>query len=102
MNDTHHTQTLTRHRDIQKWVSTRRGLPAIRRVPDASGGIRARLAIAFEHPRPHAPRHLVPSLDDGMMPVSWTAWLAELDRQGLALKVTDEEHFEFVERSDLH
>jgi hypothetical protein len=33
--------------------------------------------------------------------VSWTAWLAELDRQQLALRVVDED-FEFVDRKDLN
>ena len=38
------------------------------------------------------------------MPVSWSAWLAELDRRHLALKVSDRQSpdFEFVERKDLN
>ena len=94
------TNMLTRHRDIQNWVSDRKGVPAIRRVPDNSGSVRARLAIRFQKAQQSAPK--TPSLDDGMMPVSWAAWLAELDRQGLALKVSKEEQFEFVERKELH
>jgi hypothetical protein len=35
------------------------------------------------------------------MPVSWTAWLAELDRRHLALRVSDRD-FEFVERRELN
>ena len=70
MNETH-THTLTRHRDIQNWVSDRKGLPAIRRIPDGTGTVRARLAIRFDRPL-GAPRSLT-SLDDGIMPVSWTA-----------------------------
>jgi hypothetical protein len=46
----------------------------------------------------------MPRVDDGLMPVSWTAWLAELDRRHLALKVSDRQSpdFEFVERKDLN
>jgi hypothetical protein len=38
------------------------------------------------------------------MPVSWNAWLAELDRRHLALRVSDREDadFEFVERKELN
>ncbi|HTJ57508.1 MAG TPA: hypothetical protein VL418_08105 [Devosiaceae bacterium] len=95
------TQTLIRHRDIQDWVTARHGMPAITRIPTTSGQIRARLALAFGGPsrRPDAPPG---AEDDGMSPVSWRAWLAELDRQHLALKVTGERGpaFEFVERKD--
>jgi hypothetical protein len=39
------------------------------------------------------------SEDDGMSPCSWTAWLAELDRQQLALQVDmAADGFELVER----
>jgi hypothetical protein len=45
-----------------------------------------------------------PSQDDGMSPVSWNAWLAELDRQNLALRVSGEKQpsYEFVERHELN
>jgi hypothetical protein len=94
--------TLTRHRDIQNWVASRRGLPAIRRVPNEYGEVKARLTLSFSRPS-----HRVvstPSQDDGITPVSWTAWLAELDRQQLALKVNDQDltTFELVERRDLN
>ena len=92
--------TLTRHKDIQNWVAGRKGLPAIRRIPDRFGVMRARLALNFVH---HTPVPTVPpSLDDGMSPVSWTAWLAELDRQHLALRVSQDEDFEFIERKELN
>ena len=92
------TQTLVQHRDIQNWVTARHGMPAIARIPNSTGGMHARLALSFArpHPRPVA----APSIDDGMSPVSWSAWLAELDRQHLALKVSSQRSpdFEFVER----
>lgn len=94
MDDTH---TLTRHRDIQSWVCDRRGIPAIARVRDRFGTERSTLAIRFAH-REVVPEQ--PSVDDGLSPVAWSAWLAELDRQGLALRVGRQRQFEFVERRE--
>src|SRR5262245_33954978 len=92
---------LVTHRDIQNWVNAMKGRPALRRVADTTGRMRARLALNFDHPQALTE---TPSQDDGMSPCSWTAWLAELDRQHLALKVADRDkpRFEFVERQDLH
>lgn len=93
-----HTQTLIHHTEIQNWVTARRGMPAFSRI---AGQPNARLALSFrrEQARPRS----VPAMDDGISPVSWRAWLAELDRQRLALKVTDEREpgFEFVERDEM-
>ena len=94
-----HSNTLTRHKDIQSWVVDRHGLPAVSRVSDRFGEVRPRLTIQFG--RPTAADH-TPSLDDGVSPVSWSAWLAELDRQQLALKVSPDTEFEFVARKDLN
>ena len=77
MTDSH---LLTRHRDIRNWVTDRRGRPAIARVRDHFGETRAQLKLKFSHSDEGR-------LDAGMSPVSWTAWLAELDRQQLALRV---------------
>ncbi len=76
MNNTH---TLTRHKDIQAWVADRRGVPAISRVPNRFGEVRARLGIRFGRPATIETNEDM-SVDDGLAPVSWTAWLAELDR----------------------
>jgi hypothetical protein len=93
------TQTLIRHRDIQNWVTARQGMPAIARVPNSMGEMRARLALSFSKARTRPTT--VPGMDDGMSPVSWNAWLAELDRQHLALKVSNQKDFEFVARQEL-
>ena len=92
------TQTLIRHRDIQNWVTARQGMPAIARVPNSMGEMRARLALSFSKARTRPTT--VPGMDDGLSPVSWNAWLAELDRQHLALKVSNQD-FEFVARQEL-
>jgi len=89
--------TLMRHGEIQNWVKDHQGRPAIARVRDSFGEVRARLALRFDRTdRPLA----APSVDDGLSPVSWSAWLAELDRQNLALQVgdADQSDFEFVSR----
>lgn len=87
--------TLTRHRDIQNWVTDRHGIPAIARVRNRFGEESAQLKLSFERPE----RKNRSSQDDGMSPCSWTAWLAELDRQQLALKVDlMADDFELVDR----
>jgi len=96
-----HKHTLVHHGDIQRWVIERQGQPAMRRQHDGTGNAHARLAINFPQ-RHHITR--TPGVDDGLSPVSWTAWLAELDRQQLALLVTDRRQpsFEFIERGTLN
>lgn len=88
--------TLTRHRDIQNWVSDRHGIPAIARVRNRFGEVHSQLKLSFQKRE----KQRIESQDDGMSPCSWTAWLAELDRQQLALKVDlAADDFELVERS---
>lgn len=95
------TNTLTRHADIQTWVAGKKGLPAIRRVPDRFGRVHPRLTLSFAGRKP-APS-ATPTQDDGMSPVSWSAWFAELDRQHLALRVKGEDgDYELVERKNLN
>lgn len=96
------THTLVRHTEIQKWVSARRGQPAISRIRDKMGMMRSKLTLSFALDQT-APTE-TPSQDDGMSPVSWNAWLAELDRQNLALRVSGEKlpSYEFVERRELN
>ena len=91
--------TLTRHRDIQNWVSDRHGIPAIARVRNRFGEERSQLRLSFQ--KRAKPSH--DSQDDGMSPCSWTAWLAELDRQQLALQVgLSADDFKLVERGATH
>lgn len=93
------THTLIEHRDIQNWVANQHGQPALARYADTTGRMHSRLAISFARRR-NRPIVEMPSLDDGVSPCSWTAWLAELDRQNLALRVRDDDDFEFVDRRD--
>jgi hypothetical protein len=91
--------TLVRHRDIQAWVTDRRGMPAIVQAHDKFGELRARLALRFSVKR--APGA---TPEDGVCPVSWSAWLAELDRQQLVLRVSDEDdaEYELIARKSLN
>jgi hypothetical protein len=90
-------QTLIRHRDIQNWVTDRKGIPAIARVRNRFGEARSLLKLSFDRRRKqdHA------SQDDGLSPCSWSAWLAELDRQQLALRVDPTlNYYELVARRE--
>ncbi len=86
---------LTRHRDIQNWVADHRGTPAIARIRDGMGREMAQLKLHFDRRRDT-------EFDCGMSPCSWTAWLAELDRQQLALMVEPSGRFELVPRSQMN
>jgi hypothetical protein len=83
---------LTRHQDIRSWVIDRRGIPAIAQVRDRFGEGRSQLLLRFV-------RSQAGKVDEGMSPCSWSAWLAELDRQQLALKITPTGDCELVPRS---
>lgn len=95
MSDDH---TLTRHRDIRNWVTDRRGNPAIASVRNRFGEVHSQLKLRFDRIGRTKPDPGIE--DDGVSPCSWTAWLAELDRQQLALKVNghNTDAFELVER----
>ena len=96
-----HAHTLTRHRDIQAWVADRHGMPAMVRAHNSFGEMHARLALRFDgSDRPQG----MPRVDGNASPISWSAWLAELDRQQLALRVSPdgETDYEFVERKTLN
>ena len=97
------THTLTRHRDIRNWVSEHYGKPALRRIPNRFGQMESRLELTFSTPKAR-PQGGMPRVDDGLSPISWTAWLAELDRRQLALRVSDQQNpdFELVERRELN
>jgi hypothetical protein len=97
------THTLTRHHDIQNWVTDHHGRPAIRRIPTRFGRVEAKLELTFATPKA-APAAGMPQVDDGLSPVSWNAWLAELDRRQLALRVSDRQttDYELIERKELN
>ncbi|MBU1306941.1 MAG: hypothetical protein KKF33_15665 [Alphaproteobacteria bacterium] len=87
--------TLTRHRDIQNWVIDRQGIPAITVLRNGFGEERAQLRLRFAQRAMPTPQ----DEQDATSPCSWSAWLAELDRQQLALKIDGADDCELVERS---
>lgn len=95
MTDIH---TLTRHRDIQDWVTNRRGGPALALVRDRFGEERAELRLSFQRIERNSSD--MACADDGISPCSWTAWFAELDRQQLALRIDPAaDQFALVQRN---
>ena len=98
-----HTHMLIHHHEIRIWAANHHGTPAIRRGHNRFGQPESRLALTFVTPKA-APEAGMPQVDDGLSPVSWTAWLAELDRRQLALRVSDRANpdFEFVVRRDVN
>lgn len=91
---------LTGHRDIRNWAEARSARPALALNLSRSGELRRKLALRFAERLQSPP--IAPE-SEGMTPCSWTAWLAELDRQNLALRVrdTDQVEVEFVTRDML-
>lgn len=93
-------KTLTGHRDIRSWAEARHAQPALALAHGRNGELRRRLALRFAIST-KAPA--IPAAEsEGMTPCSWTAWLAELDRQNLALRVRDVDNdaVEFVTRGE--
>jgi hypothetical protein len=89
-------QFLTKHQDIQAWVAQQRGCPAIARLRDTSGDEKAQLRLKFDRFGDEE------ALDGETSPCSWAAWLAELDRQQLALKIEPTGGVSLVPRSTMH
>ena len=80
------TLTLTNHSAVRDWVTFRDGKPAVLTEHDAHGDAHARLRLAFRADRVRPP---LEGRRAGIAPCSWDAWLAEFDRQQLALQVVD-------------
>lgn len=98
------TKTLTQPEDVRQWVEARAGAPMSMDVPDGSGDSRTLLNITFGQHALNADANEGPDRVTGFALSAWDEWLAELDRQGLAIRVHDEtpgtldNDFEFVAR----
>ncbi|HET7717339.1 MAG TPA: hypothetical protein VFK86_17090 [Bauldia sp.] len=97
-------KTLTKPDDIRRWAEARAGAPMSMDMPDGSGDTRTLLNITFGQHALNADENEGPDRLTGFELTSWEDWLAELDRQGLAIRVRDEQpgtldnEFEFVSR----
>lgn len=99
------SKVLTKHTEIRQWAEARAGNPMSMDVPDGTGDSRTLLQITFGQHALNADSNEGPDRPTGGYDlVGWDEWLKELERQGLAIKVRDEEpgmldnDFEFVAR----
>ena len=89
---------------IREWAEARQGYPMTEEQPVGTGS-RTLLQITFGQHALNADGNEGPDHIYGFELVSWDDWFAELDRQGLAIKVNDEiagvldNDFEFVART---
>lgn len=94
---------LTSADDIRLWAEARAGAPMSMDVPDGTNS-RTLLTITFGQHALNADENEGPDHISGYELVAWDDWIAELDKQGLAIKVRDEtpgaldNDFEFVSR----
>lgn len=98
---------LTDGESIRQWAEARAGNPMLEEIPDPVAGSRVLLQISFGQHALNADRNEGPHPPTGGFDlVTWDEWLAELDRQGLVLKVNDDvpglldNDFRFVARDE--
>lgn len=98
------SKILTNAADIRQWVEARAGNPVMLDTPDGTRS-RTLLQLTFGQHLLNSDENEGPDRPGGYELASWDDWLAELDRQGLALKVSDdpsggnEHEYTFVNRS---
>lgn len=97
------SRILTDHPEIRQWAEARNGSPMLMDVPSGTGS-RTLLQLTFGQHALNAQNEGPDRAVGGYQLVTWDDWLAELERQQLALKVNDEQpgrldnEFEFVSR----
>lgn len=98
------SKILTKAADIRQWVEARGGYPILLEMPDGTRS-RTLLQLTFGQHFLNADENEGPDRPSGYELVSWDEWLAEMERQGLALKVSDdpsggnEQEYQIVSRS---
>ena len=97
-------KTLTKSVDIRRWVEARAGAPMSMDMPTGTGDTRTLLNITFGQHALNADENEGPDRISGFALIGWEEWIAEFDRQRLAMRVRDEapgqldNDFEFVAR----
>jgi len=83
-------QYLTAHDDVRAWATARAGTPAFAATPnptDSPGDQPPLLRLAFGQDIVNGDGGEGADRMDGLQSVGWEDWLAEFDRQNLALTV---------------
>ena len=98
------SRVLIKHEEIRQWAEGRAGSPMMMDVPDVTG-TRTLLQMTFGQHALNADHNEGPDpLEEAYQLVGWDEWLAEFDRQNLAIRVRDEipgvldNDFEFISR----
>jgi hypothetical protein len=99
------SKILTKAEEIRQWVEARGGYPIMMDVPDGTK-TRTLLQFTFGQHFLNADENEGPDRPYGYELVSWDEWLAELEKQDLALKVSDdpsggnEQEYQIIGRHD--
>lgn len=97
------SRILTDHAQIRQWAEARGGNPLLMEMPDGSSS-RTLLQLTFGQEALNATENEGPDRPGGFALVSWDDWLAAMEAEGLALRVSDdpaggsEAEFDFVAR----
>ena len=97
------SQILTEREDIREWAAARGGNPMLMEVPTGTGS-RSVLQLTFGQEALNADGNEGPDRIDGYELVSWDDWFAALEKNELAISVSDdpaggnEAEFTFVPR----
>lgn len=97
------SRILTSREDIRQWVEARAGNPLLAEFPDGTKS-RTVLQLTFGQYEINADGNEGPDRPGGFELAGWDEWLAALEQENLALRVSDdpaggnEREFEFVPR----
>lgn len=83
------TRLLTKHQDIRRWAEARSGSPALSEVPHGTHSHTV-LRLVFDQRLMNSGENDNADRPNALELVGWDDWLAEFDKQKLALKVDDE------------
>ncbi|HHY49626.1 MAG TPA: hypothetical protein GYA10_07750 [Alphaproteobacteria bacterium] len=97
------SRILTKPEDIRQWAEARGGYPLLMEIPSGSRS-RTVLQIAFGQDQLNSAESQGQDRPGGFELVGWDEWIAALEQENLALRVSDdpaggrEAEFDFVPR----
>ena len=98
------SRILTKAEDIRQWAEARGGYPLLMEIPSGSRS-RTVLQIAFGQDQLNSAESQGQERPGGFALVGWDEWIAALEQENLALRVSDdpsggrEAEFDFVPRN---